>query len=84
MDNHPTKEKTDGDVEALAANDLTHTQSVQNGVVASPKGRWERTWPVLAAGAGLFSDGYLNNVGTFSFRKRDTHSLVVPLGDWIR
>jgi hypothetical protein len=23
---------------------------------------WERLWPVIACGAGLFSDGYLNNV----------------------
>ena len=27
-----------------------------------PKGRWDRTWPVIACGAGLFSDGYLNGV----------------------
>jgi len=27
-----------------------------------PKTRWERSWPVLAAGSGLFSDGYLNGV----------------------
>ncbi|KAF2494492.1 putative MFS phospholipid transporter [Lophium mytilinum] len=26
------------------------------------KGRWERMWPVIACGAGLFSDGYLNGV----------------------
>ena len=26
------------------------------------KGRWECLWPVIACGAGLFSDGYLNNV----------------------
>ncbi|PNS15121.1 Cell division control protein 45 [Sphaceloma murrayae] len=26
------------------------------------KGRWERLWPVIACGAGLFSDGYLNGV----------------------
>lgn len=25
------------------------------------KSRWERTWPALACGAGLFSDGYLNS-----------------------
>ena len=25
------------------------------------KGRWERIWPTLACGAGLFSDGYLNS-----------------------
>lgn len=29
---------------------------------ATPKGRWERSWPTIACGAGLFSDGYLNNV----------------------
>lgn len=29
--------------------------------------RWERSWPVIAGGAGLFSDGYLNNV------RRSTH-----------
>lgn len=27
-----------------------------------PKTRWERLWPVMACGAGLFSDGYINNV----------------------
>lgn len=26
------------------------------------KSKWERLWPVIACGAGLFSDGYLNNV----------------------
>jgi hypothetical protein len=30
------------------------------------KSRWERLWPVMACGAGLFSDGYINNVCTFS------------------
>lgn len=33
---------------------------------ALPKSRWERSWPVIACGAGLFSDGYLNGV-SFSF-----------------
>ena len=28
------------------------------------KSRWERLWPVMACGAGLFSDGYINNVCT--------------------
>lgn len=27
--------------------------------------RWDRIWPVLACGAGLFSDGYLNGVRMF-------------------
>ncbi|EER23762.1 major facilitator superfamily protein [Coccidioides posadasii C735 delta SOWgp] len=26
------------------------------------KSRWERSWPIIACGAGLFSDGYLNNI----------------------
>ncbi|KAL6714290.1 glycerophosphoinositol permease [Lecanora helva] len=26
------------------------------------KGRWERSWPTIACGAGLFSDGYVNGV----------------------
>lgn len=26
------------------------------------KSRWERSWPTIACGAGLFSDGYLNGV----------------------
>lgn len=26
------------------------------------KSKWERLWPVIACGAGLFSDGYLNGV----------------------
>ena len=26
------------------------------------KGFFERLWPVFACGAGLFSDGYINNV----------------------
>ncbi|RAL67053.1 hypothetical protein DID88_007833 [Monilinia fructigena] len=27
-----------------------------------PKTRWERLWPAMACGSGLFSDGYINNV----------------------
>jgi hypothetical protein len=30
------------------------------------KGRWERSWPTIACGAGLFSDGYLNQVRCIS------------------
>lgn len=26
------------------------------------KSKWDRVWPVIACGAGLFSDGYLNGV----------------------
>ena len=34
----------------------------RGSVAKTEKGRWERLWPVIACGAGLFSDGYLNNV----------------------
>ena len=39
-------------------------QYVQNvdPLAEIPKNTWERIWPVLACGAGLFSDGYINNV----------------------
>lgn len=31
-------------------------------IARTSKSRWERLWPVIACGAGLFSDGYLNNI----------------------
>ncbi|RYN25054.1 putative metabolite transport protein [Alternaria tenuissima] len=34
----------------------------RGSVARTEKGRWERLWPVIACGAGLFSDGYLNNI----------------------
>jgi hypothetical protein len=34
----------------------------RGSIAATEKGRWERLWPVIACGAGLFSDGFLNNV----------------------
>ncbi|EEH38481.2 MFS phospholipid transporter Git1 [Paracoccidioides lutzii Pb01] len=34
----------------------------QNDLENLQKSRWERSWPVIACGAGLFSDGYLNNI----------------------
>lgn len=34
----------------------------RESISRTEKGRWERLWPVIACGAGLFSDGYLNNV----------------------
>jgi hypothetical protein len=33
---------------------------------STSKSRWERSWPTIACGAGLFSDGYLNGVRDFS------------------
>ncbi|KAF2801096.1 MFS general substrate transporter [Melanomma pulvis-pyrius CBS 109.77] len=34
----------------------------RGSIAATEKGRWERMWPVIACGAGLFSDGFLNNI----------------------
>jgi MFS family permease len=43
--------------------DSSNDDMEQRGTVADvEKGRWERLWPVIACGAGLFSDGYLNNI----------------------
>jgi hypothetical protein len=43
--------------------DVVDSGTERRGSVArTNKGKWERLWPVIACGAGLFSDGYLNNV----------------------
>ncbi|KAF1937792.1 MFS general substrate transporter [Clathrospora elynae] len=34
----------------------------RGSVAEIEKGKWDRLWPVVACGAGLFSDGYLNNI----------------------
>jgi hypothetical protein len=49
--------------EASPMRDSSNDDMERRGTVADvEKGRWERLWPVSACGAGLFSDGYLNNV----------------------
>lgn len=48
--------------------DSSNDDAERRGSVANvDKGRWERLWPVIACGAGLFSDGYLNNVRQLHF-----------------
>lgn len=50
--NHPSNGDTSSDdVNAVIPPLEDHTKS-----------RWERSWPVVACGAGLFSDGYLQSV----------------------
>lgn len=34
----------------------------RGSITETDKSQWERLWPVIACGAGLFSDGYLNGV----------------------
>lgn len=56
------------DVMASAAEDshkdVVNTNDVERrgSVAGTEKSKWERLWPVIACGAGLFSDGYLNNI----------------------
>ncbi|CZT45853.1 related to GIT1-Glycerophosphoinositol transporter also able to mediate low-affinity phosphate transport [Rhynchosporium secalis] len=44
--------------------DAQYIQNVDNNNHMENTGmnRWEKLWPVMACGAGLFSDGYVNNV----------------------
>jgi hypothetical protein len=49
------------DVGKMATDHLVRVSTTAEGDITT-KSRWERSWPVIAAGAGLFSDGYLNNV----------------------
>lgn len=42
----------------------------RGSVAQTDKNRWERLWPVIACGAGLFSDGYLNNVSSAQMRHK--------------
>lgn len=48
----------------LSAHDDTNKGDVERrgSVAGTEKSKWERLWPVIACGAGLFSDGYLNNI----------------------
>lgn len=47
----------------LSDGELSPSAPAHRGSVArTSKGKWDRLWPVIACGAGLFSDGYLNNV----------------------
>ena len=44
--------------------EMAQSSDQKDIAVSSPlenttKSRWERSWPTIACGAGLFSDGYL-------------------------
>ena len=39
---------------------------------------WEAIWPVLACGAGLFSDGYVNNVRANCAHTAESFLKIVP------
>jgi hypothetical protein len=50
--------KEEGDAQVATGSDTSGVVIVDSG-----KTYWQRLWPVMACGAGLFSDGYINNVG---------------------
>ena len=50
--------KTEGDRSPEEITDIDIAPPLEN----VEKSRWERSWPTIACGAGLFSDGYLQSV----------------------
>ncbi|KAF2398933.1 glycerophosphodiester transporter [Trichodelitschia bisporula] len=48
--------------ESKEAGDVVHPTEGRDPLVDTGKSKWERLWPVIACGAGLFSDGYLNAI----------------------
>jgi hypothetical protein len=67
--------------------DETNKNDVERrgSVAKTEKGRWERLWPVIACGAGLFSDGYLNNVrlpNAATFPERLWHYMARAHASW--
>ncbi|KAJ5347264.1 putative metabolite transport protein [Penicillium brevicompactum] len=53
-----SKEMSEKDQRPLEAAQTVEIHDLENPT----KGRWERSWPTIACGAGLFSDGYLNQI----------------------
>ncbi|ESZ92439.1 putative metabolite transport protein [Sclerotinia borealis F-4128] len=60
MFNRNKKTKADANND-LSANSNSRTQDLVP-IADLQKTRWERLWPAMACGSGLFSDGYINNV----------------------
>ncbi|PGH11044.1 hypothetical protein AJ79_05086 [Helicocarpus griseus UAMH5409] len=52
----------DKNVSAQEKPTTTTVPEPQSDLENIQKSRWERSWPTIACGAGLFSDGYLNNI----------------------
>lgn len=44
-----------------SGSDAPYVQNVETDLENTGKNRWAKLWPVMACGAGLFSDGYVNN-----------------------
>lgn len=48
--------------ESIAPHDESSNSNNLHDIAPPEKTRWERSWPTIACGAGLFSDGYLQSV----------------------
>ncbi|KAL2069597.1 hypothetical protein VTL71DRAFT_14276 [Oculimacula yallundae] len=58
-----SKKEQEPSVQADSGSDAQYVQNVDsNYSETTSRNRWEKLWPVMACGAGLFSDGYVNNV----------------------
>ena len=48
---------------ATAASDTSPVPELNEDPLASiPKNKWQKIWPVLACGSGLFAEGYVQSV----------------------
>ncbi|ATZ56441.1 hypothetical protein BCIN_13g02780 [Botrytis cinerea B05.10] len=54
--------KSEADANDLAIDSNSSPQNHEDPLANIPKTRWEKLWPAMACGSGLFSDGYINNV----------------------
>jgi hypothetical protein len=66
MDESRTKAEENAQAPVISDSEIPHAQNT-DGLVESSNNRWERLWPVMACGAGLFSDGYINNVSRIAY-----------------
>lgn len=48
---------------ATAVSDTSPSPELnEDPLAALPKNKWEKIWPVLACGSGLFAEGYVQSV----------------------
>jgi hypothetical protein len=48
--------------QAASINDSPSTEDHDDPLATVPKNKWEKIWPVLACGSGLFAEGYVQSV----------------------
>ena len=61
------------DLDPTSSDSAQHDDTRDLPLETRDKSRWERIWPALAYGAGLFSDGYLNTF-VFSYFARSAYT----------